>query len=110
MDNLVIYQKVYDFILYIFPIIDRFPKFEKFVLCTQIKTCAIEIARGIIKANKTKNKRPFLYEIDIKLDELRMLLRLAHDRKYLSHKSYEHSSKLLSEIGKMLGGWIKSAG
>ena len=27
MDNLIIYQKIYDFTLYLFPIVDRFPKF-----------------------------------------------------------------------------------
>lgn len=53
MEKLVIYQKVYDFMLYLFPIIDRFPKYEKFVLCTQLKNCVLEIAR-IIKSYQTR--------------------------------------------------------
>ncbi|MEJ5227172.1 diversity-generating retroelement protein Avd [Thermodesulfovibrio sp.] len=110
MNNLILYQKVYDFMLYIFPIIDKFPKYEKFALCTHIKSCVLEIMREIIRANKSRNKRPILYDIDVKLEELRCLLKFAHDRKYLSHRSFEHSSKLLSEIGKILGGWIKSVG
>ncbi len=110
MDNLVIYQRIYDFTLYLFPIVDRFPKHEKFVLCTHIKSCTLDIAREVIRANKSRNKKPLLYEIDVKLEELRMLLRLAHDRKYLSHKSYEQSSRLVAEVGRLLGGWIKSVG
>jgi len=110
MDNLVIYQKVYDFTLYLFPIVDRFPKHEKFVSCSHIKNCVLDIAREIIRANKSRNKRPILYDIDVRIEELKFLLRLAHDRKYLSHKSYEHSGKLTTEIGKLLGGWIKSVG
>ncbi len=110
MDNLIIYQKVYDFTLYLFPIVDRFPKYEKFVLCTQIKGCLLDISRLIIRANKTRVKRPLLGDIDVKIEEMKFLLRLSHDRKYLSKKSYEHSSKLLLEIGRLLGGWIKSSG
>jgi len=110
MENLVIYQRVYDLMLYLFPIIDRFPKYEKFVLCTQVKNCIIDIARHIIKANKSRNKRALLYNIDVFIEELRLLIRLSHDRKYLAHKSYEETSKRVNEIGRLLGGWIKSSG
>lgn len=110
MDNLIIYQKIYDFTLYLFPIVDRFPKFEKFVICTMLKTCVLGMAKGVIRANKSRNKKPLLYDIDVQLEELKFLLRLSHDRKYLSHRSYEQSSKLTAEIGRLLGGWIKSTG
>ncbi|ODA44246.1 hypothetical protein THER_1014 [Thermodesulfovibrio sp. N1] len=49
-----------------------------------------------------------MYEIDIKIEELKFLLRFAHERRYMSHKSYSHSSERLIEIGRILGGWIKS--
>lgn len=110
MKELTIYHKVYDFMNYFFPIVDRFPKREKFALCTQLKNNIMDVARLIIRANKARNKRPLLYEIDVKLEELRLLVRFSHDRKYLSVKSYEHSSKCLAEIGRLLGGWIKSMG
>ncbi|MEW6115681.1 MAG: diversity-generating retroelement protein Avd [Nitrospirota bacterium] len=110
MNDLVIYQKVYDFTLYLFPIVEKFPKHEKFVLCTHVKSCVLDIARLIIRANKSRTKKAILYDIDVRIEELKFLLRLAHDRKYLSNKSYEHSSKLLLEIGRLLGGWIKSVG
>ena len=44
MDSLIIYQKVYDFTLYIFPIVDKFPKHEKFVLGQQIQNCMLGIS------------------------------------------------------------------
>jgi hypothetical protein len=110
MDNLIIYQKIYDFTLYLFPIIDRFPKFEKFVLCTHIKSRVLDVAKLIIRANKSRNKKPLLFDIDVAIEEIKFLLRLSHDRKYISHRSYEHGSKLLLEIGRLLGGWIKNTG
>lgn len=110
MESLTIYQKVYDLMIYLFPIVDRFPKYEKFVLCTHVKNCVLEIARTIIRANKSRNKKPLLYNIDIAIEELRLLIRFSHDRKYLSHKSYEETSRRVNEIGRLLGGWIKSQG
>lgn len=96
--------------IYLFPIIDRFPKYEKFVLCTQIKSCVLEIARKIIRANKSRNKKPLLYDLDVAIEELRLLVRLSHDRKYLAHRSYEETSKRVNEVGRLLGGWLKSLG
>jgi hypothetical protein len=40
---------------------------------------------------------------------LRMLLRHAHARKYLSTRKYELSAVRMGEIGKIVGGLIKSA-
>lgn len=108
--ELTIYQRIYDFMGYFFPIVDRFPKHEKFALSTQLKNDVLELARLVIRANKARNKRPMLYDLDVKLEELRMLVRFAHDRKYLSGKSYEHTSRQLAEIGRLLGGWIKRMG
>ncbi len=110
MQDLTIYQKTYDLILYLFPIVDRFPKYEKFVLCSQIKNRLLYIIKQIIRANKSRNKIPVLFDIDISLEELRVLIRLAHDRRFLSKKSYAETSRRLSEIGRLLGGWLKSVG
>jgi len=110
MEELKLYQKLTDFALYIFPIVDKFPKFEKFALCTQIKNCVIDLIRLCIRANKSRSKRPILYDLDVKFEELKFLLRFAHARKYLSHNSFRHSAERLIEIGKVLGGWIKSVG
>jgi len=94
--------------LWFFPIVDNFPKFEKFVLCTQIKNLVIDIERKIIRANKSRKKKQKLYDIDVMLEELKLLIRFAHERKYLSHKKYENAAKKVSELGRLLGGWLKS--
>ncbi|WP_427340948.1 hypothetical protein [Caloranaerobacter sp. DY30410] len=46
----------------------------------------------------------------MELDTLRALIRLSADPqlRYLSLKKYENWSKMLNEIGRMIGGWIKS--
>ena len=56
LDGLIIYQKVYDLILYALPIINRFPKSQRFVLGQQIENGLIDLSTMIVQANKTKNK------------------------------------------------------
>jgi four helix bundle protein len=108
MDNLILSQKLYDFLLYIYPTIERYPKHEKFVLQTQTKNCVLDLARQVIKANKsTTAKKSQLYEADAMLQELNTLMRLAYDLRYLNTHKYEVISGKLSEIGALLGGLIK---
>jgi four helix bundle protein len=98
---------VYDFLLYIYPIVAKFPKFEKFTLQTQIKNSVIEIEKRVIRANKSRTKLSHLYEADASLQETKMLVRLAHDLRYIPPRQYENISNKLSEIGKLIGGMIR---
>ncbi len=109
MDKLVLYQKLNDMADWLFPIVDRFPRAEKFALCTQIKNSVYALMKLTIRAQKAREKLRWLYEVDIELEILRSLIRHAHVRKYLSHKKYETVSKMLSEVGRVLGGLIKAS-
>jgi four helix bundle protein len=109
LNDLILYQKVYDFLLYIYPIVAKMPKFEKFALQSHIKNCVIEIERRVIRANKSRTKLSHLYEADTSLQELKMLIRLAHDLRYIPPKQYENISNKLMEIGRLIGGMIKYA-
>jgi len=106
--DLKIYQKHYDLILYAFPIIARYPRNSRFTLGQQTHDCLFEIAKLISEANRCHNKKKTLWIIDTKLDELRLLTRLAKDLGMLSVRQYGIVSEKISEIGRLLGGWIKS--
>ena len=56
MGTMELYQRIYDFILYIYPILAQFPKFEKFALQTQIKTAVFEMLKDVIRFKKTGTK------------------------------------------------------
>jgi hypothetical protein len=47
-----------------------------------------------------------LAEADGTLNILRVYLRLAHRWRWLSDGQYEHVSRMVAEIGRLLGGWI----
>jgi len=109
MDNLILYQKFYDLILYAFPIINRFPQNQRFVLGQQIQNSMLDISKMIVQANKfgAKNRLQILYGIDVELEKLKLLIRLANGLGFISHSRYGIFCEKLVEIGKILGGWIK---
>ena len=48
-----------------------------------------------------------LLDADAHLNKLRLYLRLARQWEWLSSGQYEHVSKMVAEVGRLLGGWIK---
>lgn len=109
MESMVLYQKVYDFLKYIYPVLAQFPKFEKFALQTQIKTAMFEMLKSIIRFKKTGTKS-HIYNADVELQFLKTLIRLSYDLEYkaMSKHRYEVVSRHLAEIGRITGGIIEA--
>lgn len=65
---------------------------------------------GVIAAGVSPKpeKFPILKALSIKLDVLKVLIRLGRDTKIIENNKYAALEERLQEIGKMLGGWIKS--
>ena len=51
---------------------------------------------------------PKLAEADAELNKIRTHLRLCRDLSLLSPGQYQHVAKMVTEIGKLLGGWKQS--
>ncbi len=109
MNDLVIIQKAYDCYLYLHNTLKSFPKSEKYVLSNDIKKTFFDMLAIFLTANKSQNKKKYLYDADVQLDILRFRIRAAKDLQYLKIKQYEILAGKLNEVGKLLGGWIKSS-
>lgn len=46
---------------------------------------------------------------DVALAQLRTQLRLAHDWQLITGAQFEHGARLMDEIGRLLGAWLKTA-
>ena len=109
MQGLILFQKHYDLMLYAIPISNRFPASQRYVLGQQIQNCMLEIAGLIVRANKSQQYRKArIFDIDTELEKLRLLLRLAKDLGFMSIKKYGIHAGKVDEIGKIVGGWIRS--
>lgn len=103
-----IFAKTSNFLLWMMNLTENFPKSERFRLAKRIEDSAFDFYEELIRAVKGQNKRRLLLQADLELDKLRLYLRLAHHRKLTSHPQYLYSVESLTEIGKLLGGWLKT--
>lgn len=108
-EKFILRQKVIDFMHHFFPIVDKFPKFEKFTLQTQIKTSVYDLLRLAIKIQSGKERSANVLEFDTELEILKELIVFSNTKKYpyLSDKSRHSTMILLTEIGKIIGGLKK---
>lgn len=108
MEELKILQKSFDMMNYAYKALAQYPKGEKFALVVDIKRCMDLILERIIEANKKYYKKTTLQELDVEVEKLKAYVRLSYNLGYLPQKKYEIWSSQVVEIGKMVGGWIKS--
>lgn len=86
----------------------KFPKYQRFRLAKQIDDAIFAFHECLIRAAQTQNPHQYLREADIQLDLLRAYLRLAVELKYTSRDQYGHAARHTTEIGRLLGGWLKA--
>lgn len=101
-------QKVQDMLVYGYPLLDQFPKAQKFSLAQDIRRCMNEILRLTIAEDKKHSKQATLEKLDVENTTLKIFLRVSMELKYLSIHHYGVWESKIVEIGKMIGGLIKS--
>ncbi len=91
--------------------VEKFPKNSRFTVGQRIINVSLDIMELLIEARYAqkgkKEKIEYLHKINIALDKLRIFMRIAENRKYLSQKQIAFIFQELFEIGSLLGGWIK---
>ena len=88
-----------------------FPKSERYGLGATCQNEILELLRLCLRAagtNSAERKTALLQEASVRLDSLRLLLNLCKDCKCVSNQAYQQLDSTCSEIGRMLGGWLKS--
>ncbi len=98
--------RLYDLILWLIPKIDKFPRSRRFTLGDRIEVLTLEILELLIEAAYTRRKG-VLRTANLKLEKLRYLIRLAKDLKAINLKAYATAAKLIDDVGRSIGGWLK---
>ncbi len=111
-NELIMIPKIDKYIEYMLTVLLKLPRTEKFSIGTEIKTSMYEMLKNVLLASKIdKNKRLQIYNIvDSHIYYQRICIRILYNHKWIDEKKYKYSNELLSEIGKILGGLIKSLG
>lgn len=114
--SFILKEKIADMMKYGKQAVANFPRRER-QTADEIRRSMLTMYRLSIMVEKKYYKKTTLQELDIELDVLRHLIRLAQDRDYygrnvappLPFKKYEYWSGMLSEIGRIIGGYMKYA-
>jgi len=100
--------------------LNHFPKYEKYALANNIRNSAYEVYDLITECQKRYHKKTSLTSLDIAHQKLRMQIYLANELGYFAFKDGKQNkaikpeqrflaiSKLIDELGKMIGAWINS--
>ena len=107
-------EKIGEMIRYGRPLTKNFPRKDR-DLADDIRSCMNRMFHLVVEIEKKYFRKTTTQELDIELEWLRLLIRLAADKeasgKYpppLSVQQYEVWSRYNAEIGKLLGKYIQS--
>ena len=103
-----IFSKTYDFILWLLNHTEKFPKSERFRMTKRLEDSAFGYYERLIEAARSPQYHSILLDADLELEKLRLYLRLSHARKLTTADQYQYAAGILVEIGKLLGGWLKT--
>lgn len=111
-EPLVIFTRTYDFLSWLLPHTRNFPRNDRFVVTKRLQDAALDFQERLIEANRLRGRERLdrLQQADAALDKVRLYLRLVNRWQWLSEGQYLHVSKMVKELGDLLGGWIKQTG
>ena len=86
------------------------PKAVRFTIYNSCEALLLEVIKCFLEAGYTNkgNKLDILERASVKLNTLRFLIRLMKEIKVFDLKKYTTLQEMIDEIGRMLGGWIRS--
>jgi hypothetical protein len=110
-DEMVIFARVFDLMEWLMPKGEAFPRAFRQTVTARLLGAALDLPERLFEAQSRRGqrRRDALTEADAALNKLRLYLRLAHRWRWLSDGQYEHVSRMVAEIGRLLGGWIRQA-
>jgi hypothetical protein len=111
VEDLVIFSRVFDLLQWLVPKGESFPRSFRPTVTARLLGAALDLPEYLLDAqsHRGQRRRDKLAQADAALNKLRLYLRLAHSWHWLSDGQYEHVSRMVAEIGKLLGGWIRQA-
>jgi hypothetical protein len=108
-EHLPIYKKAMDVAFYFEKIVIHFSRYNKYTLGSELRTLSKDVVKLIIRANSSKEKLPLLHELRERLEELKIVIRIAKEvHAFKNFKSFRHAIEGIVSVSKQNEGWIKS--
>jgi four helix bundle protein len=106
---MIIFTKTYDFLAWLVPLTNNFPRAHRHTVTQRLLDAAMDYLERLADANNVRGQArlKLLEAADAEMDKVREYMRLAHHWRWITPKQYEHASRLIAELGRLLGGWQK---
>ena len=107
--TLILIPKTEEYVKYVFQILIKIPRIEKFNIGSEIKTSALQMLEYAHFINKDrKDAYTYLNKIDALISYNRSMIRILNDEKSISSKNYETAINKLAELGRIIGELLKA--
>ena len=108
--DIPIFKKCYDLYKTFYGYRADVSKQDRYTIWQRSENTLLDILEAILFASQLSKteKLPVLETASVKLNLLRVLIRLTKDVKAIDNKKYITLETNVDEIGRMLGGWIRS--
>ena len=107
--EMVIFTRTFDLLDWLLPVSNHFPRPHRHTFTRRLLDAAFDLRERVEEANLRKGRARLerLERADEALARVRVYLRLAARWGWLSTGQYRHVAGMVTEIGRLLGGWIK---
>ena len=108
--ELIIMTRTYDLLSWLLPKAERFPKMHRRTVTQRLMDAALDFQEALFEAQSQggTTRQRHLRAADAALNKVRLYLRLAHRWRWLNDGQYRHVSAIVAELGRLLGGWLKT--
>ena len=88
------------------------PKSHRFTFGQRLDNLTLDALLPAVQAiySARADKPPVLTRLNLRLEQLRVLWRLVHDRHWISQQQLLFGNGRIDEIGRMTGGWLNQLG
>ena len=106
--ELLVVTKTYDLLRWTAGHLPRFPRPYRASLGERLESRLAFVLDRLVRAQYNRDRAGLLREVNLELELLRFWFRLAWHLRCLSTDAYEFATRSVNEIGRMVGGWIRS--
>lgn len=109
--DMVIFSRTFDLLTWLLPHCENFPRAQRYLVTQRLGDSILDFQEALFYANSGRGEQRLrhLREADAHLGKLRLYLRLTYQWQWFDSGQYEHVSKMIEEIGRLLGGWLKQS-
>jgi hypothetical protein len=105
-------QSCHELLLWLIPQLDKFPRSRRFTLGERLEGGLLETLELLVEAaySGRSTKKAALQRANLRLEVMRHLWRLCQELQVIPTRRYEHGARLMDDLGRQIGGWLRSTG